>query len=421
MGHSASKNGYSDSNQATNTNSPRNFDDEKTIHTFPRNVPVAVKPNPKALKNKQSFNVHEVQPDIKIHAIASQAYIDPGDDNALNIPLGEVTDEQLLAEIARRKIDIHHSVTESLVRETYVFERNIGHGASGEVFLVSNRFTNDRFACKVVRKDTTINDAKSMSTEIEIMKRIRHRNIVAMYELYESPKCLWIVLEFINGGDLRDHLTTATLYTEVMAARYVKQILLAIHYLHSLGIVHRDLKLDNILRQIVNDVSIMKVADFGLSALCRIGDAGYDAEDSGKRKGYKGLKEMWGTKEFFAPELIDQAYGPQADMWSIGCIMYEMLTGRLAFPYRDRSAELYMRIQSGAYDQKMPALLRISPEGRDLLKCMLTVDPIRRYSATEALEHPWITGQCHTEDHNKHLEITVENFRIVAAHRHHRR
>mmetsp|Transcript_31392 Transcript_31392/g.31933 ORF Transcript_31392/g.31933 Transcript_31392/m.31933 type:complete len:109 (+) Transcript_31392:852-1178(+) len=108
-------------------------------------------------------------------------------------------------------------------------------------------------------------------------------------------------------------------------------------------------------------------------------------------------------------------------MWSIGCIMYEMLTGRLAFPYRDRSAELYMRIQSGAYDQKMPALLRISPEGRDLLKCMLTVDPIRRYSATEALEHPWITGQCHTEDHNKHLEITVENFRIVAAHRHHRR
>ena len=133
---------------------------------------------------KQSYNLHEVQPDIKIHA-CTENYLDPDHENALMTPLGEVTDEQLLAEIVRRKIDIHHNVTESLVRETYVFETHIGHGASGEVFLVSNRFTNEKYACKVVRKDTTINDSKSMSTEIEIMKRIRHRNIVAMYELYE--------------------------------------------------------------------------------------------------------------------------------------------------------------------------------------------------------------------------------------------
>ena len=138
----------------------------------------------KKLQSKQSLNVHEVQPDIKIHSVASE-YLDPDHESAMTIPLGEVTDEQLLAEVARRRLDIHHNITESLVRESYVFESHIGHGASGEVFLVTNRFSNEKFACKVVRKDSTINDAKSMSTEIEIMKRIRHRHIVSLVELYE--------------------------------------------------------------------------------------------------------------------------------------------------------------------------------------------------------------------------------------------
>lgn len=332
-------------------------------------------------------------------------------------PLGEVTDEQLLAEIHRRKIDIHRSVTEALVRDTYVFEKKIGHGASGDVFLVLNRFTNVKFACKVVRKDATINDAKSMSTEIEIMKRIRHTNIVAMYELYQSPRCIWLILEYINGGDLRNHLANSSEYTEVIAASYMKHIMLAIHYMHSLGIVHRDLKLDNVLRQVVNDASVMKVADFGLSALVRIGEDGYDAEVSEKRKDYRALRDMWGTKEYFAPEVISQAYGPQADMWSLGCVMYEMLSGKLAFPYRDRSAELYSRILAGAYDISIPELRGVSLEAKDLMRNLLAIDPTKRFCATEALRHPWITGACHTPFHEAQLELTLENFRFAAAHR----
>lgn len=364
----------------------------------------------------RSLNTHEVQPDIKIHSVASE-YLDPDHEQAMSIPLGEVTDEQLLAEVARRHLDIHASVSENLVRETYVFEKNIGHGASGEVFLVSNRFSNEKFACKVVRKDSTINDAKSMSTEIEIMKKIRHRHIVSMFELYESPKCLWIILEYVNGGDLRDYLLNVKVYTEVIAARFMKQMLMAIHYLHTIGVVHRDLKLDNILKQGTGDNCDLKIADFGLSALVRIGEGGYDAEESSKRKSYCELREMWGTKEFFAPELIDQAYGPQADMWSIGCIMYEMLAGRVAFPYREHSSELYERIQAGAYDMNVSSLRKVSADAKDLLRSMLLVDPTKRVSASEALRHRWITGTCYTDEHNQILEETMAMYR----HTHQRR
>lgn len=113
----------------------------------------------------------------------------------MRIPLGECSDEQLLAEVARRHLDLHDKITDVMVRETYDIGRSLGHGASGVVYLATHKVTNQNFACKVVKKNNSINDAQSMSTEIEIMKRIRHRHIVSMYELYETPKCLWIVLE----------------------------------------------------------------------------------------------------------------------------------------------------------------------------------------------------------------------------------
>ncbi len=96
----------------------------------------------------------------------------------------------------------------------------------------------------------------------------------------------------------------------------------------------------------------IKFADFGLSALVRIDEDGYDAEESGKRKRYRQLKDMWGTKEYFAPEVIEQAYGPQADVWALGCVLYEMLVGEQAFPVREHDTEskFYGRIARGEFD-----------------------------------------------------------------------
>ena len=190
--------------------------------------------------------MHIVNPDIKIHSVIS-ADMDCDHEKAMNMKLGEVSDESLLAEVARRHLDIHDKITDSMVKETYAVGKVLGHGASGEVYAVTHKVTGQKFACKVVKKNANMNDAQSMSTEIEIMKRIRHRNIVSMYELYETPKCLWIILELVDGGDLYHFLANATNYSESSAARQLRQALAGVHYLHSLGVVHRDLKLDNIL------------------------------------------------------------------------------------------------------------------------------------------------------------------------------
>lgn len=364
-------------------------------------------------RDSHTSNIHPVDPEIKIHTVISSE-LDYDHDTAMTLPLGEVSDEQLLAEVARRQLDLHDKITDSMVKETYSVGKVLGHGASGEVYLVTHRQNGRKFACKVVKKNANMNDAQSMSTEIEIMKRIRHRNIVSMYELYETPKCLWIILELVDGGDLYHFLSNVSEYNEVVASRQLKQVLAGVHYLHSLGVVHRDLKLDNILIAGSIEQGEIKLADFGLSALVRIDEDGYDAEESGKRKRYNLLKDMWGTKEYFAPEVVEQAYGPQADVWAVGCVMYEMLTGEQAFPVKEHDTEhkFYGRIARGEYDLKKPVLQRVSPEAKELLKGMLAVDPNNRLSASECLLHPWITGKCHNEQHLQPLPEVQGNMKI---------
>jgi serine/threonine protein kinase len=197
-------------------------------------------------RNSHQANIHIVNPEIKIHTVVT-GDLDCDHEAAMAIPLGEVTDEQLLAEVARRKLDLHDKITDALVKETYEVREILGHGASGEVVKVVHKSSGSPFACKIVKKNANMNDAQSMSTEIEIMKRIRHRHVVSMYELYETPKCLWIILELVDGKDLYHFLAHNENYNEMIASRLMKQIFSGVHYLHSLGVVHRDLKLDNLL------------------------------------------------------------------------------------------------------------------------------------------------------------------------------
>ena len=184
-------------------------------------------------ENTMNANNHVIHPDVKVHAVVSgeldhdhnlaplgqvtdeqliaelaerdldQTSQTSPDYNmnehfkAMRIPLEAATDDELLAEVDRRRLTLHEDINETLIYETYEMGKVIGHGASGKVFLVTHRENGIEYACKVILKDSKMNDAQSMSTEIEIMKRLRHRNVVTMFELYESPHCLWMMVRAV--------------------------------------------------------------------------------------------------------------------------------------------------------------------------------------------------------------------------------
>lgn len=341
---------------------------------------------------RTNSNVHPVIPDLKVHTVISSD-LDCDHAAAMSLPLGDVSDEQLIAEFARRKLDVRQKITEALVKETYTLGHVLGRGASATVYYTTHNLTNGKFACKVVEKDPKMNDAKSMSTEIEIMKRIRHKNILSMYELYETPACLWIIMELADAGDLFHFIANVKVYNEAVIAQQMQQILSGVHYLHSMGVVHRDLRPDNILLSGSLDCCEIKIADFGLSALVRIGEKGYDVSGSEKRKRYAQLTEKWGTKEYFAPEVLEQMYGPQVDVWALGCIFYELLCGELTFPVRqhDTLHTFYGRISRASYDMHKPVMVnKVSADAKHLLQSMLHVNPVERLSTTECLKHHWM-------------------------------
>ena len=332
---------------------------------------------------------------VKVHAVvSSELDVDP--ETAGNTMLKACTDEQILAEIARRGVDIHHNVTQDLVKQTYRFEKALGEGASGEVFLVTHKKSGEKFACKIIKKDDNMNDAESMGTEIEIMKRVRHQHVVALYELYESASCMWLILELVDGGDLNYFISGHKHYSEMVIAHHFKQVLQGLHYLHAQGVVHRDMKLDNILIKGNHEYGEVKIADFGLSALVRSENRSYDRNHSSKRKEFTGLQEMWGTACYFAPEVISRNYGPQADMWSAGCILYEMLCGEHPFE-ADNDDELYSKIQHARFTMEGKGWDNISDSAKDLVRKILVVNPTDRVSASEAITHPWLVSAEHSD------------------------
>jgi len=330
---------------------------------------------------------------VKVHATVSKQFsVDVRKE--MKIPLGDATDEELLAEIARRKIDIRNRITDDVVKETYEYGRVLGKGASGTVQECFHRKTRHKYALKIIHKNDQINDMESMMMEIEIMKRVRHRYVISMYELFETSHCLWMIMELYSGGSMHDYLMKVDNYGENLAAVHTNQMLQGLHYMHSLGIVHRDLKLENILMHDSGGGQFeVKIADFGLSCLLPVGEGGYDLNSSTKRKKFDKCDDMWGTREYFAPELIAGAYGPQADLWSLGCVIYEMLVGLPAFSlkkcYNDE-LEMYAQIQAGAYDTTSAEWNRVSEKGRKFLKDLLQVKPTKRMCCEEALQHEWL-------------------------------
>jgi len=308
------------------------------------------------------------------------------------VSLVGATDEQLLQEVYRRKINIHERVTKELVTSKYKFGKLLGQGASASVFECVHIASGKSVAVKVIKRDDEMNDDDSMSTELEILRTVRHRYLLNCIELYESPHCIWVVMELIRGGELLDTLIETGTYDETDAARAMKQVLLAIRYLHSQGVVHRDLKLQNLLMSTKDkNTADTKVADFGLSAILPKHE--FEPADKDAMKAFNKLSDRWGTPHYFAPEMIGKAYGPQVDLWALGVVLFQLLAGRLPFNGENARAIFEQVLNSQAYIAKLMALPEwsaISEAAKDFVLKLLEKDPKVRFNADEALNHPWI-------------------------------
>lgn len=263
------------------------------------------------------------------------------------------------------------------LEDKYEIGKEIGRGGFSIVKKGRNRITGEDVAVKCINKKTLKKEElQLLSREINIMKKLQHKNIVQLFDIYETSNELFLVLEFIPGGELFDQIVERGNYSEHDAAALVRQILEGIDYMHKHGVVHRDLKPENLLCSNTSSTqsSNIKIADFGLSKDVETGN----------------LQTSCGTPSYVAPEvLMGGQYDNEVDIWSIGVITYVLLCGFTPF-YGDNQRQLFERILHAQFDFPSPEWDDISPSAKDFVKKMLVVNPAQRLTANQALTHQWI-------------------------------
>jgi serine/threonine protein kinase len=298
----------------------------------------------------------------------------------------------LLLALQARGFDVEEHAMEAYLNKTYIKMQKLGEGNSGSVWKVLQKKTGECFAMKLIRKKTGAVSEKGLETEINCLRKLQHRHIVNIVDSVESSRHLWIIMECAEGGALYDRIVQLQHFSERSAAKVVKQLLKAVHYMHSYGVVHRDLKPENILLMSSHDDSDIKVADFGLAVILNNGLQGYRIDESMRMKAATGIRDAFcGSPICMAPEVArrNAAYGPQCDIWSVGCITYELLSGRPPFNAAT-AAELFRILQQVTGPSFSDWIWsEISSDAKDLVTNMLMPDPADRLSAREALDHDW--------------------------------
>jgi len=234
------------------------------------------------------------------------------------------------------------------------------------------------FAVKIIDKNK-VEDLQDIEREIEIMGKVDHPNIIKLIEVFDEPKKINLIMELVQGGELFDRIVEMGNFTEKDAANTMVTLCDALHYLHEKGIVHRDLKPENILLEKTANGSIgqIKVADFGLARMVKQNDM---------------MKTACGTPGYVAPEVLqNKGYSSGAvDIWSSGVILYILLCGFPPF-YEEELPALFDQILKGRYDFPTPWWDNISPDAKNLVRKMLTVDPNKRIKAADVKTDKWIT------------------------------
>ncbi|XP_065216059.1 serine/threonine-protein kinase SIK3-like isoform X7 [Planococcus citri] len=252
----------------------------------------------------------------------------------------------------------------------YEFERTIGKGNFAVVKLAKHVVTNTKVAVKIIDKTQLDEETlKKIFREIQIMTQLRHPHIIKLYQVMETDKMIYLVTEYASGGEIFDYLVNNGPMKEEEACRVFQQIVSAVQYCHSMNIVHRDLKAENLLLDSNNDI---KLADFGFSNTFVEGQP---------------LSTWCGSPAYAAPELFEgQEYdGPKADIWSLGVVLYVLVSGSLPFDGTTLQT-LRSRVLSGKF--RIPFFMTADCE--HLIRHMLVVDAEKRYSLRQIIQHNWM-------------------------------
>jgi serine/threonine protein kinase len=265
----------------------------------------------------------------------------------------------------------------SAVMDMYMVGKVIGVGSYGKVRAAWHRLTGAKIAIKTYDKAKMKDPShwKRIYSEIKIMEQISHPRIARLYEAVETPKRMHLIMECSDGGNLCSYVKQKKRLSEEESKKIFFHIVQAIDYLHSLGVAHRDIKLENVL---FTDQRDIKLIDFGFSTVCQPG---------------KRLKVFCGTPSYMAPEIVNRLEydGIPVDMWSLGILLYALLCG--CFPFRAKTyPDLYRRIARGTF--AIPD--ELSSQAKDLIRQLLNADVSQRMNSHAALRHPWLHSQFST-------------------------
>ena len=296
--------------------------------------------------------------------------------------------------ISRERLDITGIKEESMIsisnrlfineikeipKKKYITQKLLGVGTYGQVFLVQNKYTKEYFAMKEIPKtsEDLLSDNEIMD-EIEILKNLDHPDIVRITEFYNTENSYYLINEYCKYGELYEQVKNE--FSETQIAVMFRQILSGIAYLHSNNIIHRDLKLENILISDIEksittneDLFLVKIIDFGTAKI-------FDKN--------KIPRAIVGSIYYIAPEVILKKYGKECDMWSLGVILYMFIVGHAPFDGRS-NRDIMEKIKGGKYLKNEKRWKKASNEVKDLINKLLVLEPEKRLTAFEALRHPW--------------------------------
>lgn len=269
------------------------------------------------------------------------------------------------------------------IRESYTIIKTLGSGSLGNVFLVKDKRSGlERAAKELIKSMMNQNELDGFFYELSLLKSIvkpkqDHPSIMRIYEIIETTTRIYIISEYLSGGQLFEKLVTIERITERLAARYLCHIILALNYCHKLSIIHRDIKPENLLFESDAPDAHLKIFDFGISRISNSNESD--------------LQLSVGAVSYMAPERFRGNVSPKSDIWSAGVILYTMLSGRLPFQ-ADTDAGTAKMISQGVVDMHNTVWSAISTEAKNLIIRMLKKDPKDRPTAEDVLSDPWLVS-----------------------------